>query len=422
MRTRTSSLLVALLPFAASALAQGPPQIVWSRQAHTSAVEAVAYSPDGVGLASGADQPDTTAAVWRASNGALLEQLPPHDRGVRDVAFSPDGRRLAVGYLRFNGYTFEGRVNVWDLASATIVRVLVGGAEIAFSPDGSLLADDAGGPNHLVSVWRVADGSLVFRADHGAITTDVAWSPDGRFLASAGTDDTVKLWDVATGTLARTLVGHTDVVNAIAFSPDGSLIASGAGQAGVAGDASIKIWRTSDGALQETLAGHGDAVDSLAFSPDGATLVSSGRDPSPSIRFWSIATGAQTALYDSAVDGGIASVAYAPSGGTFAYGRGDGVLVVALAPDSSGSSSCTFSVAPTSGSVGRNGGTGTITVTTQDACAWTAASNAGWISVSPASGTGSGGVTVTVARNSTGRQRTGTLLVAGQTVTIVQRR
>jgi WD40 repeat protein len=88
------------------------------------------------------------------------------------------------------------------------------------------------------------------RGGHASDVTSVAFSPDGSLIASGSGDATIKLWRVSDGALVRTLTGHTDSVNSVAFSPDGSLIASGSD------DRTIKLWRVSDGALVRTLTGH----------------------------------------------------------------------------------------------------------------------------------------------------------------------
>ena len=111
----------------------------------------------------------------------------------------------------------------------------------------------------------------------------VAFSPDGSTLASGSLDSIARLWDVSTGTVLHTLTDHTDWVNSVAFSPDGSTLASGSR------DGTVLLWDVATGAVLHTLTGHTSSVHSVAFSPDGGTLASSSYDRT--VRLWDVSTG-----------------------------------------------------------------------------------------------------------------------------------
>jgi hypothetical protein len=323
--------LLVMVAAAAAALtpvltaAQGLPDVVWvAADGHSHTAEGVAYAPDGSFVASGGNYSDCTVRLWRAADGVLLDSFSVYPHGIESVDIAPDKPLIAVGYV-VSDYPPGGVAAVWNTDTDEELFT-AGGCHVALSPDGSVLASGGGGVNRYLDITQVRDGVERHSLYTGSYILDVAYSPDSQLVATAGSDNAVKLWDPATGDLVRTLAGHTDDVSAVAFSPDGSLIASGAGGWDEPSDSSIRIWRVSDGQLLDTLDGHGEWVYALAFAPAGDVVVSSGRTgPTPKIKFWDLVTGEMTVYYDeSALD-----LDFSPDGAFLVYGRAGGDVVVA---------------------------------------------------------------------------------------------
>ena len=311
-------------------------EVVWQETAHPLGLADLDFSSDAALLATcGGRDGDATVRLWNASDGMPIESYTIGGSGMISVALSPDGEHLAAGYI-VSGYPPGGQMQLINMTSGVVTREF-GGCYVDFSPDGQFVVSGGGGANRYFQVHRVADGESVASEYTGAYIADVAYSPTGELIATAGSDNRVKLWSAPGGVLVRSLTGHTNDVSTVAFSPDGSLVASGAGGWDDSGESSIKIWRTADGVLLRTLEGAGLWVYDLAFSPDGAYLSSTGRDRANpnaySIRFWSVSDGELEAEYAyGPYTYGVQALEYAPRGGGLAFGLGAGEVAVAYDP------------------------------------------------------------------------------------------
>jgi WD40 repeat protein len=158
---------------------------------------------------------------------------------------------------------------------------------------------------------------------HIQIVKSLAFSPDGKILASASLDKTIKLWDTSTGNEIRTLSGHTGGVTGVAFSPDGLTVAS------ASWDTTVILWDVHSGNLLQKFSGHTDRVNSVAFSPDGHLLASASDDGS--VRLWDPQTGKLVRSLPE-VSARVNSVAFSPDGkllarGASLYHHHDGIRV-----------------------------------------------------------------------------------------------
>ena len=142
---------------------------------------------------------------------------------------------------------------------------------LAFHPSGEILA--SGSRDDTIRIWDVASGrTQIYIPEHEGDVLSVDFNFDGSLLASGSQDRTIRLWDPATGDPIRTLPGHESGVRTLTFSPDGRTIASGSW------DSTVRVWNVATGELMSTFVGHTSSVRSVAFSPDGSTIASGGRD------------------------------------------------------------------------------------------------------------------------------------------------
>jgi WD40 repeat protein len=183
---------------------------------------------------------------------------------------------------------------------------------VAFSPDGKTIA--TGSLDNTVKLWNLEGKEIQTLKGHSAGVNSVAFSPDGKTIATGSLDNTVKLWNLE-GKEIQSFKGHSSRVNSVAFSPDGKTIATGSG------DNTVKLWNLEGKEIQ-TLKGHSSRVNSVAFSPDGKTIATVSGDNT--VKLWNLeGKEIQTLKGHSA---GVNSVAFSPDGKTIATGSGDNTV------------------------------------------------------------------------------------------------
>jgi len=292
-------------------------------------IGAVAFGPDGKLLAVARYK---QVDLIDAASGKVLRSLEGHAGEVRALAFSPDGRLLAAaGGLAGR----SGEVRLWDVASKELAKTLQGHTDsiyaIDFSADGKWLATSS--YDKLILLWDAAGGKQVKTLkDHVDAVFDVQFGPGSGatgpgLLVSVAADRSIKLWDLEAGKPRVTLSEPLAAVLTVVISPDGRRLAA-AGR-----DKTIRTWSLEGAAgpaLLKAMTGHEDAILRLVYSPDGKTLVSASADRS--LKVWDAATLEERRVLSGQRDW-VQALAFSPDGGQIVAGRYDGSLSFYAAAD-----------------------------------------------------------------------------------------
>jgi eukaryotic-like serine/threonine-protein kinase len=234
---------------------------------------------------------DATPAIWDAETGEKTVALAGTTKDVTCAAFSPDGRQIVCG-------TWEGAIKLWNAATGTETQMFRRRGDpvisVAFSPDGKRIAAGCIGlvsRRGVLTVWDATTGrqTCSILDSHATLVVSVAFSPDGKqIVAGAGGilgQDTLIVWDAASGRELFPLRGHVRDVRSVVYSPDGQRIVSGSW------DGNVKVWEAGTGLEMITLR-HGGKVNGVVFSPDGKRIISSNQEGT--VKIWDASRGPKT--------------------------------------------------------------------------------------------------------------------------------
>ncbi|MBN8595703.1 MAG: PD40 domain-containing protein [Anaerolineae bacterium] len=275
----------------------------------------VAWSPDGSRIVGGGS--NGMLRIWN-SNGQLVRDIPNLIGNINSVAWSPDSTKVIAGGN-------EGVVRIWNAASGQLLATLTGEGTIvqavAWSPDGTKIATGSWRGNIPLQIWNAATYTQITTSSSGEIF-DIRWSQDSSRIALGFANGYVAFRDPNLNRLGNfagtTSQGIDDSVYSVSWSPDGTKLVSGLSN-GV-----MRLWNYSTGTVIRSLTGHTNSVDAVAYRPTGQHIASASKDDT--VRIWDVDTGQTIAVFPKPTTDFTASISWSPDGNRLAFGGNNGDL------------------------------------------------------------------------------------------------
>ncbi|RPD70204.1 WD40 repeat-like protein [Lentinus tigrinus ALCF2SS1-7] len=280
---------------------------------HCDTVSSLAFSRDNEYLASGSN--DEKVILWRVQDGQEDRRLSP-GVPIHTVAYTPDGSKLIAG-------AYNGSLIIWETEGYQQLRVITKHLAvitfIVFSPDGRLMA--TGGTESDCYIWDLetlgqGEPKSVLQGHKGMVCS-AAFSPDRNRIVTASDDGSARVWKTETGEALVILHEHTGPVWTVAFSPDGKRVASGSS------DSTVKVCDSFSGERIFSLDGHDSMINAVQFSPGGQFIASAASDNT--VRLWNAADGSCVATFNEHSDN-VTTVLFSPTDGTLVSGSHDGTV------------------------------------------------------------------------------------------------
>lgn len=277
---------------------------------HDGSVTALAFSPDGKLLVTGSA--DKTILIWNTASWTNSKPLAGHTNDVNSIAFLSSGSRFYSGgdfYVR--SWNLKGEQLDAYRGPTTYVW------SVAVKPDSSQWV--AGSFEKNAKLFDYKTVKITNLQAHAKSTLAVAYSPNGKYLATGSLDETIYLWDTNNYKVTDTLKGHGGNIYCVTFSPDGKFLAS------ASNDNTVRLWDLKDGKQNRVFRGHENGVFSVGFSADGNYLVSGSIDGN--VIVWEVCNGEQLVKL-SGHTGAVNEVAFHPSGTYLASGAADKTIAI----------------------------------------------------------------------------------------------